>query len=454
VIRARADEREVRAGIALAKWLRMFRRVVAVAALVATPAAALADDPHTAREVASAPRPGDESGRVDAEAGDSALRVAARGVLFVPKLALTIATAPIHGLVWAEAHVSDSNRVATRSHDVSVSPIASFETGFGASVGARVVDPDLGGARGVVQAAIGLGYRVRAGATIDSDDQIAGLRVGLSTGYERVPDLPFYGIGNAATGTAEYELQQARVAAFADVVLVHDLHAIATTTFAHVTTANGDEMVAFDEAFPGLAGFGTARDAIVPELELRWDDRGAASPYLPPGLHSAGSLARAFASRALELQGRDFWHYGIEAQHYWSLGQTRVLGVRLYGEGITGSVADVPYYDLPALGGDLYLRGYTFDRFRDRLAGFGELQYRWVLSSYAAAYLFGDAGRVYHAYDALSLDAMRVGFGAGLSLLSGGGHFLADGMIGSSIDGGVVVGLSLTPVEDRTRSLP
>src|SRR3569832_2178767 len=169
---------------------------------------------------------------------------------------------------------------------------------------------------------------------------------------------------------------------------------------------------------------------------------------------SRRGCTRPARERALELQGRDFWHYGIEAQHYWSLGPTRVLGVRLYGEGVTGSVADVPYYDLPALGGDLYLRGYTFDRFRDRLAGFGELQYRWVLSSYAAAYLFGAAGRVYHAYDALSREAMRVGFGAGLSLLSGGGHFLADGMIGSSIDGGVVVGLSLTPVEDRTRSLP
>jgi hypothetical protein len=433
----------------------VLRSLVAVTALASTAATARADEIHTAREVANAPRPGDESGRLDAEASDSALRVAARGVLFVPKLALTLATTPLHGLVWAEERFTSPDSHAHRSTDISVSPIASYETGFGGSVGARVTDPDLAGARAAVQAAIGFGYRVRAHAAIDSDDHIAGVRLGLATGYERIPDLPFYGIGDAATGRAQYELHQSRVSAFGDVALAHELHLVATTTYAHVTTGLADSMPAIDQEFPGLAGFGAARDTIDPELELRWDDRAAASPYMPPGVHSAGSLARAFGGRVIELQTRDFWHYGAELQHYWRLGAApRVLGVRFYGEGVTGSVADLPFYELPALGGDLYLRGYTFDRFRDRLAGFTEVQYRWVLSSYVAAYVFADAGRVYHAYDQLTLDSMRVGYGAGLSLLSGGGHFLADGMIGSSIDGGLVVGLSLTPVEDRQRSVP
>lgn len=433
----------------------MFRTIVVATALAATAATAPADEIHTAREVANAPKPGDESGRLDAEAGDSALRVAARGVLFVPKLALTIATTPIHGLVWAEERFTSPGAPGRRSTAISVSPIASYETGFGASVGARVVDPDLAGARAALQAAIGFGYRVRARAAIDSDDHIAGVRLGLATGYERIPDLPFYGIGNAATGSAQYELHQSRVSAFGDVALSHELHLVATATYAHVTTGMADSMPEIDQEFPGLVGYGTARDAIDPELELRWDDRAAASPFMPPGLHSAGSLARAFTGRVIELQSRDFWHYGAELQHYWRLGSApRTLGVRIYGEGVTGSTADLPFYDLPSLGGDLYLRGYTFDRFRDRLAAFTELQYRWLLSSYAAAYLFADAGRVYHAYDQLSLDSMRVGYGAGLTLMTGGGHFLADGMIGSSIDGGIVFGLSLTPVEDRQRSVP
>jgi hypothetical protein len=429
----------------------VFRSLAVVAALVAT---ARADDGHSAGEVANAPRPGDESGRLDEDPGDSALRVAARGVLFVPRMALALVIAPGHGLIWAEEQFTSGDRPAHGSKHADLSPIASYETGFGASIGARVVDPDLAGARALAQAAIGLGYRVRARAAIDSDDQLAGVRLGLQFGYERTPDLPFYGIGNAATGEAQYQLQDTRVGAFADVAVMHALHVVATTTFSHVTTGVADDMPAIDQTFPGLAGFGAPRNAIYPELELRWDDRAAASPYLPEGVHSAGSLARAFGGRVLELEGRDFWHYGAELQHYWRIGGApRVLGVRIYGEGVAGPLAGVPFYELPALGGDAYLRGYTFDRFRDRLAGFAEVQYRWGLSSYADAYLFSDAGRVYGAYDALTLDDLRVGFGAGLALLSGGGHFLADGMIGSSIDGGIVLGLSLTPVEDRVRRL-
>ncbi|MEO8550880.1 MAG: hypothetical protein ABI678_12930 [Kofleriaceae bacterium] len=429
----------------------MFRGVLLLAAL-AVPAHA--DEGHTSAEVATAPHPGDESGRIDEPTGDSALRVAARGVLFVPRMALILVTSPVHGLVWAEDRYSASDRAAHRSTNVRISPIASYETGFGASIGARVVDPDLFGTRAAIQAAIGLGYRVRARAGVDSDDRIAGVRLGLETGYERIPDLPYYGIGNAATGKAEYELQETRVGVLADIALVHDLHLVASTTYAHVTTGLADEMPAIDQAFPGLVGFGAPHDRIDPELELRWDDRAPATPYMPAGVHSAGSLARGFGGRVVELQGRDFWHYGAELQHYWRIGGApRVLGIRIYGEGVTGSFADLPYYELPALGGDVYLRGYSFDRFRDRLAAFTEVQYRWDLSSYADAYLFVDTGRVYHAYDALSLDDLRVGFGAGVSLLSGGGHFLADGMIGSSIDGGVVLGLSFTPVEDRARRL-
>jgi outer membrane protein assembly factor BamA len=158
-----------------------------------------------------------------------------------------------------------------------------------------------------------------------------------------------------------------------------------------------------------------------------------------------------FAGRALELAGRDFWHYGGEVQHYWNLGGApRVLSVRLYAEGVTGSLDDVPFFDLPALGGDVYLRGYGFDRFRDRIAAFGELQYRWDLSSYANVFVFVDSGRVYRDASELGVDHLRLGFGGGLALLSGGGHFLAEGMLGSSIDGGVVAALSFSPVEDRT----
>lgn len=405
---------------------------------------------HTSREVADAPLPGDESGRIDHESdGDSPLRVAARGVLYVPRAALALVTTPVRGLVWVEDRykLGGNDEHAGPPKGIHVSPIASYETGFGASIGARVTDDDVAS----VQAAIGLGYRARANATVATTT--GPVQLGLTGGYERIPDLPFYGIGNLSNAMeSNYLLEQEHAAAFGDVRLAHSFHIRATATFEHtaIGETTDDDLVPLTMTIPGYG----ARDAIYPELELRFDDRGAASEWLPSGVHSAGSLIRVFGGRAVELAGTDFWHYGGELQHYWQIGHyNHVIGARLYGEGVTGSLADLPFYDLPALGGDSYLRGYTFDRFRDRIAAFGEVQYRWGLSSYADAYLFVSSGRVYRDLRSLTVDDLRLGYGIGLALLSGGGHFLADGMIGSSIDGGIVGALSFTPIEDRARRL-
>ena len=41
-------------------------------------------------------------------------------------------------------------------------------------------------------------------------------------------------------------------------------------------------------------------------------------------------------------------------------------------EGVTGGLDQVPFTELPMLGGD-FMRGYAFERFRDRVAAFGSL---------------------------------------------------------------------------------
>ena len=59
-----------------------------------------------------------------------------------------------------------------------------------------------------------------------------------------------------------------------------------------------------------------------------------------------------------------------------------------HGEGVTGGRDDVPFTELPALGGPTYLRGYDLDQFRDRIAAFGSVAYEWDLSQWFAARLF------------------------------------------------------------------
>src|SRR3569623_368834 len=58
----------------------------------------------TAASAAAAPLPGHESGRIDeGDGGDGAARIAVRGLLFVPKLAIEAVEAPIRGAVWLNA---------------------------------------------------------------------------------------------------------------------------------------------------------------------------------------------------------------------------------------------------------------------------------------------------------------------------------------------------------------
>ena len=129
----------------------------------------------------------------------------------------------------------------------------------------------------------------------------------------------------------------------------------------------------------------------------------------------------------------------------------RVLSFRLYGEGVTGNIDDIPFSELPSLGGASYLRGYVFERFRDRVAMFGSVQYEWDLTHNAAAYLFVDAGRVYDSLDSLTADGMRVGYGIGLEFQGDDGSFLMEGSIASSIDGGVVLSASFNPILNERR---
>jgi len=73
---------------------------------------------------------------------------------------------------------------------------------------------------------------------------------------------------------------------------------------------------------------------------------------------SARSRPRSRAGCTGSTGAADFWRYGIELQHNWRLARgPRVLTVRLRGTGVTGERDEVPFTELPALGGGSVLRG-------------------------------------------------------------------------------------------------
>jgi outer membrane protein assembly factor BamA len=110
---------------------------------------------------------------------------------------------------------------------------------------------------------------------------------------------------------------------------------------------------------------------------------------------------------------------------------------------VLGSLAHVPFVDLPSLGGVELLRGYPVGRFRGRVTLLASAEYRYPIQPSIAAHVFVDAGRAYAEWSDLSwrsLTALRVGFGAGLQVYTQEAtRFIAD--IATSIDGGIQLNL-------------
>jgi hypothetical protein len=429
----------------------------------------------SAVDVQGAPRPGEESGRTDeVDPGDSATREFGRGVLFVPKLAIQLALFPLRTAVWADDRYQLTDlyyRVFYNAdRTIGLFPTATYESGLGVAVGARFEDIDLFGEHEhlAFQATTGTGpgqsYRKGLLASLRSGHRLGRLQLGLEASFDRRPSDPFDGIGNgdrpmttsasidpltndAASGTY-LKYQEARVALVGDEHLAGPLHVLGTGALTDLKFGPSDKGAAIDEVYDpaGLVGFeGGVRHAYG-ELELRLDTRRRVTPWEPADVHSTGSLVAASLGRVDRLDGgTDFWHYGVELQQYLRLAKgPRVLSLRFRGDGVTGSRDEVPLTELPMLGGGTFLRGYPFERFRDRVAAMGSVAYEWDLSDFVNSCVFTDVGRVYSSLDDLTPRGMRVGYGIGASVQRDE-SFVLEGSLASSIDGGLFLNLSFQP---------
>ena len=436
----------------------------------------------TAADVADAPLPGNESGRTDdVPSDDTAARQVGRGLLFFPKVLTEVALAPLRGGVWAYDRYHLNERwyqlFFNDARTIGLYPTGALESGFGISgltLGARFVDRDTFGGHEhfAVEAAVGVDYHFKQLYALNYRTT----HVELDAGYEVRPRDPFYGIGNGemvatapagminplTTDTAvqtRYGQQRARARITGDFNLVSDLYVrpageLIDRSFGD--PASGSTPTTDVYAMNGLIGWDQGVTAGYGELELRWDNRRAVSLY-EKGSYSAGTLASAFGGYEAPLSsgaGSPFFRYGGDVQQFIRLGMgPRVLMARVHGEAITGTLDEVPFTELPAIGGPLYLRGYDVDRFRDRIAAFGTVEYAWDLASMFGAAAFVDAGRVWRDYSNLSIQDMRVGFGGSLILDYGGG-FVSELSLASSIEGGLFVSVSFNPVysiDERVR---
>ena len=394
-------------------------------------------------------------------------------ILLPPRLALWVAFTPARAVSRANErhHIYERFRSVWFNDEgtVGLYPTARIQSGFGLTVGGRFVHRDLAGhgEKAALYAGYGGRYRNIAQLSLRSG-RLLGERVSLETDaeYEQRPKERFYGIGNddevsppdvpvdplmydAAIET-RYRQRLARVRGTGDLRVVGPLHLRLAGALTDYTFGRSEVGSAIDEVYmpDRLIGWDGVRHGYG-EVELLWDDRGVGSEWDSPARYSNGSLLSLYGGRVHRLdEGEDFYRYGTDLQHFFRLGAgPRVLSVRGHAEAVSAPVDDVPFVDLPHLGRTMYLRGYPTERFRDRVAAAGSVEYEWDLWRTLAASVFVDAGRVFPSWRDATFRDLRVGYGSGLAWY-GRKSLRLRLTVASSIDGGVFVDVSFDPVTE------
>lgn len=444
----------------------------------ATPAELAAPPGDTSASVRGQPRPGDESGRLDPiDTGDETWRLVGRGLLWIPRLPFEIAVLPVRGIVYLGERYNAVDTVTeiftTDDHRIALYPTALFETGFGFNVGIRGFVKDLlgGGEKVKARAAFGGEYLWTAQLGLDSGHLIpGGVTASAEALYAARDRERFFGYGNTdevkgtvmpidplgpeAGAASRYRLEVRRASVHVAVKLPEDLRATVTSSLQDKNyfgdSPNDTEPDLRDTYELGrVPGFMTGTRFLYNELEVAWDTRRQADAWDAPGMRSTGGLALAYGGYQHALDdGPDFYRVGIDLQRYVRITERpRTLQFRLWGEAITGKRDEVPFSELPRIGGADLLRGYELDRFRDRIAAVAQVSYTWAAATWLAPVLFADVGRVYGSFDDLSLNHARLGFGAALEAYNRRG-LLIRAQVASSLDGGLFAFIALNPTYD------
>ena len=157
-----------------------------------------------------------------------------------------------------------------------------------------------------------------------------------------------------------------------------------------------------------LVGFADSVATFETDLNLIVDLRDVA------GATASGAYLELFGGYAPRIADYSFWHHGAELTGYLDLyKRSRVLVLRAVIEGVEGADRDIPFAQLPRLGGPHRLRGYPLDRFRDEKSAVATVEYHYPIHQYVAGALFVDTGRVERSYGDFLDEHWKVGAGGG-----------------------------------------
>lgn len=347
--------------------------------------------------------------------------------------------APFRGAIYLDAryevvqHVKDL--LTTDDGNIGVYPDGSFETTFGASYGASAFFKKLWDDNDsiTVNAKTGGAFKYAAQVKLDNP-RVGGSPFYLKSRirYEQNINLYFAGIGNnpdvqgmdldvhASSFATRFSQKRFLTSVGGGFDLGNHIKLGGTAIYNHRTfgaaePGSSDPSIETVYNTATLAGFDQGFDDLELTADLEIDTRDV------PGPTQHGLLGRAFAGGGSIVDHPSYAHYGAELAYFLTpFWPERTFIFRGVLEGIRDNNDDVPFTELPRLGGAAFLRGYHTDQFRDKIATVGTIEYRYPIHHMLEGALFVDAGKVGRTLDAVygNADAWHFGYGGGLILHS------------------------------------
>lgn len=349
--------------------------------------------------------------------------------------------APIRGLVYVEARWKTLTKIrnvfVNEAGTLGIKPSIGFNSDLGVNLGARAfIDNYFGAGEALSVGANTGGTTVQAYQLKIDLPHIGGAPLFAHTRvrWEENDGQYFAGIGNPVMHTSG-EMLPATATATAT--------RFSQKRFLSVLSAGvelGDKSTRLRIGVSGIfndRSFGAAgSSASDPSIETSYDTstlRGFDGGYRTlevtgdieldtrdtRGPTTSGTVIRAFAGGGSLIEDRTYAHYGAEATYYLApFWPRRVFVGRIALEGVRDKNDDIPFTELPRLGGAGLLRGFHTDQFRDQLATIATLEYHYPIHELVSGQLFVETGKVAATYDALLgsgfTDHWHVGYGGGL----------------------------------------
>ncbi len=228
------------------------------------------------------------------------------------------------------------------------------------------------------------------------------VRFSLSVYDLRHPDRYLYGVGMQSNeiNRTRYPQRDRIVYGKWDISAFGDWAVDVTASYRHTEAIEdkriGDDCCNSEERWGVGAG-------------VMYDDR-AFGEFSPYGWKVVGSVARVFGSRETDS---DYWKYdGSIKKHFNVYRRTRIFHLSVRADGVRRiNNKSVPFWDLPILGGEDYLRGFPVDRFRDNVTLVFTAQYRYPIFQRLSGSFFVDFGSAAPEWESFKLQDFRTGYG-------------------------------------------